>query len=434
MQANDTRLWDREPSLSDLAQTATISSRIPPDYPYIMVAPAETGHPEPAVNLSTTKLKIGLWGPPESLTLSIGKTDVWDRRRALETPLTLDEIRRGAFAPVNARYRPSAQINGYLLPAGGVGRHYRAWDAYRFPCPKPVGQIILHVAQMEHAAQPSAVTSCADGSTTVLLRNDAATLEVTYLGMMTRNIIAVRFAGTGLKDAVSLRLYRHQDTVSSRHANRTDYDYEADAAWNGPMAPPQAFVDGRFFGIRQVFPAETTFPDGFEYVMVGLAPDAETALAAVNNDELGLRLYRNRDNPPAWKHGDYDYDADLRAGRNVGPLAPPEVGVSQGLPWLRQRLPAEATFPEGFEVALAAQASGGATSLDRGDGLHGGDGRFPRDTPRAVRRHWRGRAGAERCPRLADVRHPRGPHLRAGLPMSICSARRTADDPHQGVY
>ena len=54
----------------------------------------------PAVDLCTPKLKVSLWGPAEWLTLSLGKTDVWDRRRAAwETPVTLAEIRQGAFAP-----------------------------------------------------------------------------------------------------------------------------------------------------------------------------------------------------------------------------------------------------------------------------------------------------------------------------------------------
>ena len=289
------RLWDREPTLCELAQTVALERPVPPGNPLPEGTCWASAPPEflPAVNLSTRKLKVGLWGPPDQLTLSLGKTDVWDRRTAWEKPLTLEEIRQGAFSPANAGIKPTQSVGGYFLPEGGVAERYRAHAAYNFPCPKPVGQVILHCPDVKGAAQPQATIRCADGTARLALGQNQATLDVTWLTMMPRNLIAIQFAGQGLTHPLSLRLYRHQDTSDQRTLYRLpadQYDYAADAAWNGPFAPPEAETDGRFFWIRQRFPAEKTFPDGFEYVMMGLIVNSATTLEAVNNErDLGTK-------------------------------------------------------------------------------------------------------------------------------------------------
>ena len=139
------RLWDREPSLWELACGEVSRKKVPRGCPQPEgLWPNVDG---PAVNLGTRTLKIGLWGPPEALTLSLAKTDVFDRRRACEPPLTLEEIRQGAFDPANeppAGHKvPLRGDMGYLVPGGGRAERYASWDAYPFPCPKPVGQVIV---------------------------------------------------------------------------------------------------------------------------------------------------------------------------------------------------------------------------------------------------------------------------------------------------
>lgn len=288
-------LWDMEPSLCEMAETITLERTVPPDNPmpegmcWASAPPAVM----PAVNLSTRKLKVGLWGPPEQLTLSLGKTDVWDRRQGWEKPLTLEEIRQGTFSPANAGIKPTQSVGGYLLPEGGVAERYRSHTAYNFPCPKPVGQVILRCPDLAGANQPQATIRCADGTARLALRHGRAALEVTCLAMMPRNLIAIHFAGQGLEQPLSLRLYRHQDTSAQRTLYRLrddEDDYAADAAWNGPFAPPEAETDGRFFWIRQRFPAEKTFPEGFEYVLMGLIVGSPATLEAVNNErDLGTK-------------------------------------------------------------------------------------------------------------------------------------------------
>ena len=104
-----------------------------------------------------------------------------------------------------------------------------------------------------------------------------------------------------------MRLYRHRDqghryymtpdgksflpraqntAPGSKERAVAEYNFEADAAWNGPMDPPESGREGRYFWIRQRMPPEKTFPEGFTYVMMGLVSgDADIE---VINGQTGL--------------------------------------------------------------------------------------------------------------------------------------------------
>lgn len=289
------RLWDREPSLWDAAQGVTLSRVISSGNPQ----PAEFWSPgeadDNAASLCTRTLLASLWGPPEHMTVSIKKTDVWDRRGYYEDPLPLSEIEKKLMAGEDAP------------------EHYRSWYAYDFPCPKPVGQIIVTCPDVEGAGQPTAVTSCSDGTTSVRISKDKSELSFKYLPMMTRNIVAVHVEGRGLVSPLSVRLYRHRDingrttstmgTIDSEGAHKNTeearpgrykgYDYTKDVDPDiGPLDPPEAGTDGRIFWIRQRIPAEKTFPNGFEYVMAGLITGSDSSIDTINGEkDLGTPPY-----------------------------------------------------------------------------------------------------------------------------------------------
>ncbi|MBN2562472.1 MAG: hypothetical protein JXQ75_16220 [Phycisphaerae bacterium] len=278
---SDNRLWDREPPLWTLSREVTISRQVPAADPQ----PVGTWFDGTAPDLSTRRLKISLWGPPTALTLSVNKTDVWDRRRFQEPVLTLKQIRE-------------MTRKGVKPP-----RHYDSWQAYDFPCAKPVGQIIVRCSDLADAAQPTAVTHCDSGATSVAVQNGNTRATLTYLPMMTRNVIAVACDYTGLQSPVSVRLYRHRDTqVQGKSLSAyggpeprplKGYDYSKDKG-NGPMEPPTSGSDGRFFWIRQRLPAEKTFPEGFEYAMVGCIVGPEVTVETVDGKRgLGTLPYPN---------------------------------------------------------------------------------------------------------------------------------------------
>jgi hypothetical protein len=232
----------------------------------------------------------------------------------------------------------------YLDPHGGYRQHYRGWSAYTFPAPKPVGQAILLCPELAGQAAPVAEVRCDDGTACVTVRNGDAELDAAFLTMMTRNIIALRIHARGLGQAPALRLYRHQD-VSEAHAKAlADYDYEADAAWNGPIEPPTSGAHGRFFWIRQRLPAEKTFPDGFEYVLVGLAPDKRPTVETVENESgLGTSV---DDSTLSKFFGGVTYAAENTAPGAASTLTSP-TGTAEQTILLAIVTTAEATDPLG---------------------------------------------------------------------------------------
>lgn len=256
--------------LWDLARSTTIRRDLPRSNP----RPEGSWPPmtNSAVNLSTPRMKISLWGPPDRLTLSLGKTDVWDRRRyEWEKPLTLAEIREGAFSPLaKPKQEPivGARNSGYMLPDGKWAERYGSWRK-PYPAPKPVGQVILHAPDLLGSAPTEAVVRCDNGTARVRMQRDGSALHVTYAALMNRNVIALQVEARGLANGLSLRLYRHTDTTGTG------------------IAPPESGSSGRDFWIRQRLPAEKTFPAGFEYVLLARVVGVATSVRT-SNSETGL--------------------------------------------------------------------------------------------------------------------------------------------------
>ena len=74
---------------------------------------------------------------------------------------------------------------------------------------------------------------------------------------------------------------------------------EADQAFNGPIDPPTSGTDGNYFWIRQRMPAEKTFPQGFEYVLMGtMSAPGEVKLESVEG-KTGLGT-PPPDSPMSW--------------------------------------------------------------------------------------------------------------------------------------
>lgn len=286
--------WQREQSLKDAAAAVTIEADLDPQCPQ----PAGEPIPGRAFLLSNPSMKASLWGPPDRITLSLMKTDVFDRRCAPATPVTLAQIREGAYAPKNAGFddMPLDQrspVQGYLLPSGGRVDPYAGWNAYPFPCEKPVGQIILGLDDLAEGASPHIVQNCRDGTVRVQAQTGGAKADLEIILSAERNVIAMRGRLKGVS-APWLRVYRHQDQAQSQYRMadgkwaQNGYDYAKDAAWNGPVDPPTSGTDGRFFWIRQRLPAEKTFPQGFEYVLVGLTPQLHPSKIETAENRRGL--------------------------------------------------------------------------------------------------------------------------------------------------
>jgi hypothetical protein len=291
--------WEREISLREAAKSVFLQGVLDPRNPQ----PDYGGNPfnGPAMTVNNLKMRTTIWGPPDRVTISLTKNDVWDRRlnlRSLQAP-TLQEITDGAFAPVNKDYvgvegtslRPKDL--GYLRKEGGSYDPYRDPIRYAFPCLKPVGQIILGIDPLAGATAPQLSQSCANGVVKLQVSKDDAKASLEYVLGMTSNIYAVRGNFSEINTPVWLRLYRHQDTSHLTYMTPDDKHYtnpiaEADKAFNAPFDPPTSGKSGRYFWIRQKMPAEKTFPKGFEYVVMGVVVTPGKIKLKTAEGETGL--------------------------------------------------------------------------------------------------------------------------------------------------
>jgi hypothetical protein len=293
--------WQREMPLREAAQSVSLQSVLSRDNPL----PDIFGEPfsGPAMSINNLKMRTTLWGPPERITISVMKNNVWDRRLHEFPVPTLAEITEGAFAPVNKDYVGVKGDSLRPLDLGWLGREGGAVDPYRkpmryaFPCQKPVGQIILGIDPLAGANAPTLTQNCASGLVSMQVTNAAngqVSARLEYILGMTSGIYAIRGELAGITNAAWLRLYRHQDTTHLMYmtpdgARYTKPEAEADRAFNGPIDPPTSGRNGRYFWIRQKMPAEKTFPQGFEYVLMGVVttPGNVTLDSVENRTGLG---------------------------------------------------------------------------------------------------------------------------------------------------
>ncbi len=298
--------WEREIPLREAAQSVSFGNRLEPGDPQ----PNWNSYPHgSAMTICSLKMRTTLWGPPDRITISLTKNNVWDRRvnsRGLTAP-TLQEITDGAFSPANKGFEGKAHDcqrprgYGYLRKEGGFYDPYRQPIEYSMPCLKPVGQIIVGMDPLAGAAAPDATQSCANGVTRLQVTKGDAKASLEYVLGMTSNLYAVRGKFSGIHTPLWLRLYRHRDTAHLRYMSEDGKTYtkkgtEADHAFNYPMDPPTSGKDGRYFWIRQQMPPEKTFPQGFEYVLMGVVITPGQVDVKTVEGETGLGT------PPPDKH------------------------------------------------------------------------------------------------------------------------------------
>jgi len=250
--ASQTLPWQRELPLREASKSVVLEGPLNPTDP----DPGWGGEPfnGRAMAINNLKMRTTIWGPPERVTISLNKNNVWDRRlniRSLQAP-TLQDVIDGAFSPANENYvgrqadsqRPNNY--GYLLKQGGPYDGYRDPEEYPFPCMKPVGQIILGMDPLAGATAPGVTQSCANGVVKLQVVKDGAKASLEYVLGMTNNIYAIRANFEGISKPIWLRLYRHRDTSHLLYM-KDDGTYtkpgtEFDKAFNFPMESTSGFT------------------------------------------------------------------------------------------------------------------------------------------------------------------------------------------------
>jgi hypothetical protein len=204
------RLWDKEPTLWESARKYQIVRPLAPKFgweglagspnPNAIVAkpgPEFAGPLGEGVNISNSRLQSSLWGTPDRLVLSIGKTDVYNR----------------------------------------AGLNFTRGK-------KPVGQLLLLAEDFAGAPQPQVTTAIHDGTNRLELAKGQAkaALEVLLTGKES-NVIALRARFTNLTKPPSLRLYRHKDKFNEL-ADPVSGEGDGYFWIQQKFAPEKTFPDG----------------------------------------------------------------------------------------------------------------------------------------------------------------------------------------------
>ncbi len=203
-----------------------------------------------AYRLCNDDLGVILWGPDESPTLSVGKSDVWDRRNPQppEPVLTLQQIMDRARA-------------GDKSILGGAG-YYTGYNSHDFPCPKPAGQLILQLNFLKPGGMLTVDQQ--PRQTCLSAANGAKKLTLRVFVSAVRNVIVMTGEGTALEDGdVAIRLYRHRDTIVPGGAvhptlgdGKSPNDFEQ-------LPMPTAGAENGVLWVEQDFGKDPTFPEGF---------------------------------------------------------------------------------------------------------------------------------------------------------------------------
>ena len=231
-------------------------------------------------------LEISFWRGPSPLVFNLAKNDVWDRRYFGDQKriVDIDAIREmcfgGQIPPQNGPF-----------PADSPQALYLAYD---YPCPKPVGQVIIRCPDLVGAEWSAG--RARDGSLVTRSGKGETQASVSAFLCRRRNVFVIEGRYTQATQPVQVELYRHQDTTPqgtsvtgiAHYGGDTQYDYTQDVD-NGPLPHPESGHDGRFFWIRQRFPADKTFPDGFESVLMGQVEGARAVLRADAEADGGVK-------------------------------------------------------------------------------------------------------------------------------------------------
>jgi len=289
-------VFNKEKNLKEMAETAINK---------VVLNPLQPGSNFTAPSMYTSSLttRSSLWGKPDNITISMLKTDIFDRRYIDRNRTTMADIIEGAYAETNKDINDMpmsgmTRSSVFSLDKRGGRYNHGIWsEIYPFPCQKPVGQVIIKTPDFEGLDQPEATEHLKSGEITINLAKGNKKLDIGYLLSMEKNVTGLDLNFENLEGDITFRIYRNVDQAHKRYMeddgtfkkyvvyypNDIDqpleyYDLEADRDKNGKFEAPTYGTDGRFFWVHQVFPAEETFPEGFRYVLMGLVSNAKCEL------------------------------------------------------------------------------------------------------------------------------------------------------------
>lgn len=237
--------------------------------------------PAMSINLENDVMGVRVWGPPTQPTLSIGHSDIWDRRsfHQRDKIFRLAEIKELAAKGDINRVRDN----------DGKGYGTNAYRKYDFPISKPAGQFILGTPFGESAT----ITRHNFSHATLVVEGNGKVLTAEIHVLLDSSRVLVEVTQSGLKaEDFWVRTYRHRDTITpgtpvclsmGGRASGTDFEQ---------LPAPLAFeIDGKVGGVIQSFPPERTFPQGFQAALaatLGLGATEGPVSVKMEDGKTGL--------------------------------------------------------------------------------------------------------------------------------------------------
>ena len=403
--------WDREVPLREAAKSVTIQGVLNPNDPG-----------RGAMSINNLKIHSVIWGPPDRITISINKNNVWDRRLHDFPAPTLQEITEGAFSPANSDYIGVKEIDS--IPFADV-------DFLDLPTfarklaekPDAVSAFVSGKLDEKTAASLAAYRAAKPGdlqAKRALLDNLVTSLNAIVYGPSLYD--AKLFEGVQLRPETRALLETNPQRRELAHLNRLlledafpfpeisrkpgNATRSLDLGW---LRKEGGSYDPYRYPMRYAFPCLK--PVG--QIILGIDPlagasaprvtqscaDGVTRLEVTKGDAraslqyvlpmdkdvyairasvggismpIWLRLYRHRDTSHLLymtDDGKYTNPAAEADKAFNGPIDPPTSGQDGHYFWIRQKMPAEKTFPQGFEYVLMGVVVGqGDVKLDAVEG------------------------------------------------------------------
>lgn len=226
--------------------------------------------PSDGLHLGNGDLGLVVYGSPDRVVFHLGKNDVWDRRvnRKHDTPPpTLSEIKAAASDAPPSIFNPT-------------GLTYSYWF-YPFPTPKPVGHVYLRVPGFQAADLIDHRVSILDANHVLRARGGAGSFQTDSYVDYHQNLLHIEVRINALKPGrAEVQMYRWPDLkgpVEIQESTDRGLDQltgenlpDKESPENAPLPVPNVGTDDGFGWIVQRFPADPTFPGGFECVMAGM--------------------------------------------------------------------------------------------------------------------------------------------------------------------
>ncbi len=216
---------------------------------------------------------VRVWGPVTQATLTLGRSDIWDRRwfGGRQRLITLKEISKLAFEDSLSEIAKHPNETAYWV-----------YSHYPFPCPKLGGHLIIGTP----FAQRGSVKRNPDGSLELRLEGKGKALRVRVWISPSRMIVVLECQCRGLDpEDIWIRIHRHRDTVKAGPPLPAPLmgRYELVDDFSRIDEPTCCQADPGF-GIVQDLPSDPTFPEGFSVAVMGVIDSGRWSIDNVRGE------------------------------------------------------------------------------------------------------------------------------------------------------